>query len=125
TITCTGNTSGSWINNPPAVGVYLQNTVVSNNGYAWIELCGSNSGYSYNDFTTVNVDYRGRFSYTLSSNQYEWTVYNGTTSASKMILNTTGLSVGGTLVSASDKRLKFNEKPLTNALGVINQLEPV
>ncbi|MFM7988868.1 MAG: tail fiber domain-containing protein, partial [Candidatus Fonsibacter sp.] len=56
---------------------------------------------------------------------YEWTVWNGTSSASKMILNTTGLSVGGTLVSASDKRLKFNEKPLTNAWDVINQLEPV
>ena len=35
------------------------------------------------------------------------------------------MSVGGTFVSASDKRLKFNEKPLTNALDVINQLEPV
>ncbi|MFM7987669.1 MAG: tail fiber domain-containing protein [Candidatus Fonsibacter sp.] len=41
-----------------------------------------------------------------------------------MILNNTGLSVGGTLVSASGKRLKFNEKPLTNALDVINKLEP-
>ena len=28
-------------------------------------------------------------------------------------------------MSASDKILKFNEKPLTNALDVINQLEPV
>ena len=28
-------------------------------------------------------------------------------------------------VSSSDKRLKFNEKPLTNALDVINRLEPV
>ncbi|MFM7980504.1 MAG: tail fiber domain-containing protein, partial [Candidatus Fonsibacter sp.] len=42
-----------------------------------------------------------------------------------MTLNSSGLSVGGTFVSASDKRLKFNDKPLTNALGVINQLEPV
>ena len=42
-----------------------------------------------------------------------------------MTLNSSGLSVGGTFVSASDKRLKFNEKPLTNALDVINQLEPV
>ena len=30
-----------------------------------------------------------------------------------------------TLVSASDKRLKFNEKPLVNALNVVNILEPV
>ncbi|MFM7984131.1 MAG: tail fiber domain-containing protein, partial [Candidatus Fonsibacter sp.] len=36
-----------------------------------------------------------------------------------------GLSVGGTFVSASDKRLKFNEKHLTNALDIINKLEPV
>ena len=28
-------------------------------------------------------------------------------------------------MSASDKRLKFNEKPLINALDVINKLEPV
>ncbi|MFM7983621.1 MAG: hypothetical protein ACKPKO_30280, partial [Candidatus Fonsibacter sp.] len=35
------------------------------------------------------------------------------------------LSVGGTFVSASVKRLKFNEKPLTNALEVISILEPV
>ncbi|MFM7987879.1 MAG: tail fiber domain-containing protein, partial [Candidatus Fonsibacter sp.] len=90
-----------------------------------MELCGSNSGMCYIDFTTVNVDARGRFSYALSNNQYEWSVLNGTASASKMILNTTGLSVGGTLVSASDKRLEFNEKPLTNALDVIKQLEPV
>ncbi|MFM7985205.1 MAG: tail fiber domain-containing protein [Candidatus Fonsibacter sp.] len=42
-----------------------------------------------------------------------------------MALNSSGLSVGGTFVSASDKRMKFNEKPLTNALDVVNQLEPV
>ncbi|MFM7985840.1 MAG: tail fiber domain-containing protein [Candidatus Fonsibacter sp.] len=42
-----------------------------------------------------------------------------------MTLNYSGLSVGGTFVSASDKRLKFNEKPLTNALDIINKLEPV
>ena len=35
----------------------------------------------------------------------------------------TGLTVNGTTVS-SDKRLKFNEKQLTNALDVINRLEP-
>ena len=36
-----------------------------------------------------------------------------------------GLYIGATLVSASDKRLKFNEKPLVNALDIINKLEPV
>ena len=35
----------------------------------------------------------------------------------------TGLTVNGTAVT-SDKRLKFNEKQLTNALDVINRLEP-
>ncbi|MFM7978995.1 MAG: hypothetical protein ACKPKO_06725, partial [Candidatus Fonsibacter sp.] len=65
TIKCTGNTSGSWINNPPAVGVYLKNTVVSTNGFAWMELCGSNSGTGYIEFTTVNADSRGRYSYSL------------------------------------------------------------
>ncbi|MFM7984904.1 MAG: tail fiber domain-containing protein [Candidatus Fonsibacter sp.] len=42
-----------------------------------------------------------------------------------MTLNSSGLSVGGTFVSASDNRLKFNEKPLTNALDIINRLEPI
>ena len=42
-----------------------------------------------------------------------------------MSLNSYGLSVGGTFVSASDKRLKSNDKPLVNALDVINRLEPV
>ncbi|MFM7985176.1 MAG: tail fiber domain-containing protein [Candidatus Fonsibacter sp.] len=42
-----------------------------------------------------------------------------------MQLNSVGLYVGGVLVSSSDKRLKFNEKPLTNALDVINNIEPL
>ena len=42
-----------------------------------------------------------------------------------MTLQSSGLYVGGTLASASDKRLKFNEKPLSNALDIINKLEPV
>ncbi|MFM7989456.1 MAG: tail fiber domain-containing protein [Candidatus Fonsibacter sp.] len=46
-------------------------------------------------------------------------------STAKSTLNSSGLSVGGTLVSASDQRLKLNAKPLTNALDVINQLGPV
>ena len=41
-----------------------------------------------------------------------------------MRLTTTALSVNGSAVS-SDKRLKFNEKPLVNALNVISRLEPV
>ena len=42
-----------------------------------------------------------------------------------MTLNPTALYIGGTTVSSSDKRLKFNEKPLVNALDIINRLEPV
>ena len=52
----------------------------------------------------------------------DWTVNCG---SSKIPLNSGGLSVGGTFVAASDKRLKFNDKPLVNALDVINKLEPV
>ena len=42
-----------------------------------------------------------------------------------MQLSSANLQVNGTVVATSDKRFKFNEKPLTNALDVINQLEPV
>ena len=41
-----------------------------------------------------------------------------------MTLESAGLYLGATLVSARDKRLKFNEKPLANALEVISKLEP-
>ena len=42
-----------------------------------------------------------------------------------MALANSGLYLDGALVTASDKRLKFNEKPLVNALDIINRLEPV
>ncbi|MFM7985713.1 MAG: tail fiber domain-containing protein, partial [Candidatus Fonsibacter sp.] len=42
-----------------------------------------------------------------------------------MTLNTTGLTVNGTITPSSDSRLKLNAKSLTNGLVVINQLEPV
>ena len=42
-----------------------------------------------------------------------------------MSLNHTGLFVIGPYTNSSDKRLKYNEKPLVNALGVINKLVPV
>ena len=40
-------------------------------------------------------------------------------------INATGLSVVGTITPSSDKRLKFNEKPIINAWAIINRLEPV
>ena len=51
-------------------------------------------------------------------------VFVGGPGTTRMTLNTTALYVGGITVSSCDKRLKFNEKPLTNALDVMNQLEP-
>ena len=42
-----------------------------------------------------------------------------------MTLNATGLSVVGTITPCSDNRLKFNEKPIINALAIISRLEPV
>ena len=59
---------------------------------------------------------KGRMQYTNSTAQFDW--YINCTLATSKILNFSGLSVGGTFVPSSDKRLKFNEKPLTNALDV-------
>ena len=42
-----------------------------------------------------------------------------------MSLTHSGLFVVGPYTNSSDKRLKFNEKPLANALNVISKLEPV
>ena len=42
-----------------------------------------------------------------------------------MNLNSIGLGVGGVLVSTSGKRLKFNAKPLTNALDALHRFETV
>ncbi|MFM7987429.1 MAG: tail fiber domain-containing protein, partial [Candidatus Fonsibacter sp.] len=42
-----------------------------------------------------------------------------------MTLNTTGLTVNGTVTPSSDSRLKFNATSLTNGLVVINKLEPM
>ena len=61
--------------------------------------------------------------YTRSTDQYDW--YIASSSSSKVTLKAAGLYVGATLVSTSDKRLKFNEKPLVNALDIIRKLKPV
>ena len=63
------------------------------------------------------------FIYRHASSQLEWMIAD--TGTAKMTLESAGLYLGATLVSASDKRLKFNEKPLVNALDVIGKLEPV
>jgi len=61
--------------------------------------------------------------YTFSTNAFEWFIESNWTA--NMTFKPGGLYIGATLVSASDKRLKFNEQPLTNALDIINSLEPV
>ena len=66
---------------------------------------------------------KGRFMYTYSTTQFGW--YISSSFTSKMTLKSAGLYLGATLVSTSDKILKFNEKPLVNALNIINKLEPV
>ncbi|MFM7985287.1 MAG: hypothetical protein ACKPKO_38810, partial [Candidatus Fonsibacter sp.] len=78
---------------------------------------------TYIDFTEPNVDFKGRIIYSNGANDFQFCI--NSVSTAKMTLNSSGLSVGGTFVSASDKRLKFNEKPLTNALDIIKKLEPV
>ena len=61
--------------------------------------------------------------YSNTDSSFNWHV--GGSATAKTTLNLAALYVGGTTVLPSDKRLKFNEKPLTNALDVINRLEPV
>ena len=69
------------------------------------------------------VDSKARIIYTHSSGQFDWGI--GQQFTSKMSLRATGLYCGASFVAASDKRLKFNDKPLVNALNIINKLEPV
>ncbi|MFM7979614.1 MAG: hypothetical protein ACKPKO_09895, partial [Candidatus Fonsibacter sp.] len=87
---------------PSVMGCYLG---CDNNYWAALELCGANAAYV--DFTTVGTDMRGRFMYTYSTAQFDW--YIASSFTSKMALKSAGLYLGATLVSASDKRLKFNE----------------
>jgi hypothetical protein len=86
-----------------------------------IEICSST--LQYIEFTIAGIDYKGKMIYSNTGASFAWHV--GGSITAKMALNSTALYVGGTTVSSSDKRLKFNEKPLTNALDVINRLEPV
>jgi hypothetical protein len=91
------------------------------NDYAIIEMPATNGGYI--DIGIAGSDYKGRLLYSNSSNAWTWRV--GGTITSVMTLNSSGLSVVGTITPSSDKRLKFNEKPIVNALDIIKRLEPV
>ena len=99
--------------NPSAAGVYVGLDTSAAGGK---EICCSSSPYI--DFTTIGTDFKGRLIYTRSDNSFNWQV--GGTATVAMQLLSIGLSVNGTDVT-SDQRLKFNEKPLTNALDVTNK----
>ena len=93
-------------------------------GYAHIDLAGANtSSGGYIDFTLARTYYKGRMVYIHAGSQFEWMIADSGTP--KMTLKSAGLYLGATLVSATDKRLKFNYKPLDNALDIIGRLEPV
>ena len=74
-------------------------------------------------FTVAGTYYNGRMVYRHASLQFEWMIVDSGTP--NMTLKSAGSYIGATLVSASDKRLKINEKPLVNALDIIGKLEPV
>ena len=126
TITAAGNVhgkTGSFTGTgkplaPTAAGVYMGLDTTASAG---IDICASSTQYI--DSTIPNSDVKGRNIYTHTDSSFNWFV--GGSGTTKMTLSPTALFVSGTLVSTSDKRLKFNRKPLTNALDVINRLEPV
>ncbi|MFM7988040.1 MAG: tail fiber domain-containing protein, partial [Candidatus Fonsibacter sp.] len=99
----------------PSRGVYIGLDSASAGG---IEICTDT--LQYIDFFTPASDYRARIFYYNSSSDF----INASLTVN-MTLNTTGLTVNGTITPSSDSRLKFNAKSLTNGLVVINKLEPM
>ena len=73
-------------------------------------------------FTKPNFAFHGSTDYNNTTSQCLFYVNNSTTDI--LTISTTGISVIGTSTASSDKRLKFNETPVTNALDIINRLEP-
>ena len=65
-----------------------------------MEICASSLPYI--DFTAPSVDYRGRVIYEHSSNNFR--CVDASSLTVRMQLNSTGLYVGGSLVSSSDKK---------------------
>ena len=118
-IKCTG-TSGKPSSSSRGVYIGMDSSIAGG-----IEIC--TDVLQYIDFTIPGVDCRGRIMYAhntvLVTGEFRSQI-SGSNSV-KMSLSNSGLSVDGTLVTTSDKRLKFNEKPLVNALDIINRLEPV
>ena len=61
--------------------------------------------------------------YNSVGSSFAW--FTNASATARMSLNATALYIGGATVPPSDKSLKFNKKPMNNALGVMNQLQPV
>ncbi|MFM7987797.1 MAG: hypothetical protein ACKPKO_51645, partial [Candidatus Fonsibacter sp.] len=97
---------------PTIVGVYIG--LDSGNTAGGMEICVSYLPYI--GFTAPTVDYKGSILYDHSA--IELIIFVAGSLTANMTLNSSGLSVGGTFVSAIDYIFKFNEKPLTNALDV-------
>ena len=109
---------------PTAIGALLGCDGCGN--YCALELCsnaftGASATGCYIDFTVPTVDYNGRMMYLHGDTAFLWFIGTGTHR-----LRLTASTFAGPAYSAtSDKRLKFNEKPLINALDVINILKPL
>ncbi|MFM7987641.1 MAG: hypothetical protein ACKPKO_50840, partial [Candidatus Fonsibacter sp.] len=90
----------------------------ASSGYTAIELV-SGVGTTYQTYiyiyiTEPNVDFRGRIIYTNATHDFQFCI--NSVSTAKVTLNSSGLSVGGTFVSASDTRFKFNDKQVNECI---------
>ncbi len=76
------------------------------------------------DVTTLGYTsfWRGLIQFTLETSTFHFSIAGVN---ERFRITTGGVTVFGTFTNSSDKRLKFNVQPLTNALDVITRLEPV
>ena len=100
---------------PPEQGCFIGS---QNGGHVAIELASANGALAYIDFSQVNSDFKGRIMYSNANSDFTFSV----NTTLKMTLNSAGLSVVVTVTPSSDNRLKFNEKPIINALAIIKQI---
>ncbi|MFM7979081.1 MAG: hypothetical protein ACKPKO_07160, partial [Candidatus Fonsibacter sp.] len=98
----TGGTTKPYI--PTSSGIYMGMDAGTPSTACGIEICASS--LQYIDFTSPGVDFKGRIIYGWS-NDFQFQINSSGTA--KMTLNSTGLSVSGTVSTTSDKRFKFNE----------------
>ena len=114
-ISCSGTTTKPTVQSVAGVYIGLHNVLAGA-----MDICCSSSPYIH--FTIITNDFRERLIYAHTDNSFIWQVCGSETLTMKLI--SSGLTVNVTSVS-SGKRLKFNDKTLTNALKVIRRLEPV